>query len=89
VAAVPVASQIIIIIIIIIITIMLNLSRIITSPCRPDRLWRPPNLLYNGYRELFPGVRRLGREADHSPPTSVEVKNMWIYISTPPHAFMA
>jgi hypothetical protein len=30
-------------------------SRIITSPCRPDRLWGPPNLLYNGYRELFPG----------------------------------
>jgi hypothetical protein len=24
--------------------------RIITSPCRPDRLWGPPNLLYNGYR---------------------------------------
>jgi hypothetical protein len=21
----------------------------------PDRLWGPPNLLYIGYRELFPG----------------------------------
>jgi hypothetical protein len=30
-------------------------SRINTSPCRPDRLWGPHNLLYNGYRELFPG----------------------------------
>jgi hypothetical protein len=29
-------------------------SRIITSPCCPDRLWGPLNLLYNGYRELFP-----------------------------------
>jgi hypothetical protein len=58
--------------------------RIITSPCRPDRLWGPPNLLYNGYRELsFPGVKRPGREADHSPPTSAEVKKMWIYTSTP------
>jgi hypothetical protein len=35
-------------------------SRIITSPCRPDRLWGPTNLLYNGYRELFPGGKAAG-----------------------------
>jgi hypothetical protein len=29
-------------------------SRIFSSPRRPDRLWGPLNLLYNGYRELFP-----------------------------------
>jgi hypothetical protein len=29
-----------------------------------------------------PGVKRQGREADHSPPTSAE-KKMWIYTSTP------
>jgi hypothetical protein len=29
-------------------------SRIFTSPCRPDRLWSPPSLLYSGYRVLFP-----------------------------------
>jgi hypothetical protein len=29
-------------------------SRIFTSPCRPDRLWVPPNLLSNGYRRIFP-----------------------------------
>jgi hypothetical protein len=36
-----------------------------------------------------PGLKRQGREADHSPPTSAEVKKMWIYTSTPPYVFMA
>jgi hypothetical protein len=30
----------------------------------------------------FPGVKRQGREADHSPPASAEVKKMWIYTSS-------
>jgi hypothetical protein len=33
-------------------------------------------------------VKRPGREADHSPTTSAEVKKMWLYTSTPPYAFM-
>jgi hypothetical protein len=28
---------------------------------------------------LSPGVKRQGREADRSPPTSAEIKKMWIY----------
>jgi hypothetical protein len=36
-----------------------------------------------------PGVKRQGREADHSPPTSAEVKKVWIYTSTPLYVFMA
>jgi hypothetical protein len=54
-------------------------SRIFFSPSRPDRLWGA----------LSPGVKRPGREADHSPPASAEIKKIWIYTSTPPHAFMA
>jgi hypothetical protein len=38
---------------------------------------------------LSPDVKRPGREADDSPPTSAEVKKIWIYTSTPPYAFMA
>jgi hypothetical protein len=34
-------------------------------------------------------IKRPGREVYHSPPTSAEVKKMWIYTSTPPYAFMA
>jgi hypothetical protein len=34
------------------------------------------------------GVKRPGREADHSPPASSEIKKMWIYTPTPPYAFM-
>jgi hypothetical protein len=30
------------------------------------------------------GAKRPGREADHSPPSSAEVKNAWCFTSTPP-----
>jgi len=29
-------------------------------------------------------VKRPGREADHSPPSSAQVKRAWSYTSTPP-----
>jgi hypothetical protein len=34
--------------------------------------------------DLSPGVKRSGREADHSPPASAEINKIWIYTSTPP-----
>jgi hypothetical protein len=36
-----------------------------------------------------PRVKRPGREADHSPSASAEVKKMWIHTSIPPNAFIA
>ena len=40
---------------------------------RPDRLWCPPSLLYNGYR-VFPGGKVWpGRAADHLPHSSAAV----------------
>jgi hypothetical protein len=35
------------------------------------------------------GVKRPGREDNHSPPTSAEVKKNCVYTSTPPYAFLA
>jgi hypothetical protein len=48
-------------------------------------------------RHIFPfivpgalslAIKRQGREAGHSPPSSAEVKNAWSYTSTPQYAFM-
>jgi hypothetical protein len=50
--------------------------KISSAAQRPNLLWGPPSLLFNGYRRLFPrGINRPGREADHLPPSCAEVKN--------------
>jgi hypothetical protein len=47
------------------------------------------SLLSNVYwGALSLGVKRPGREADHSRPSSAEVKNTWSYTSTPRYVFM-
>jgi hypothetical protein len=56
-------------------------SRPTLGPTQPPIQWVPGT--------LSPGVKRQGREADRYPPTSAEVKKMWIYTYTPPDAFMA
>jgi hypothetical protein len=58
------------------------------SPPHPEWLWgQPPIQWVTGVPSL--GVKRPGREADHSPPSSAKVKNAWSYTSTPQYAFMA
>jgi hypothetical protein len=59
-----------------------------TTASRPA-LWptQPTIQCVSGARCL--GVKRPGREADHSPPPSAEVKFAWSYTSTPQYAFMA
>jgi hypothetical protein len=39
--------------------------------------------------DLSPRVKRPGREADHSPTTSTEIKETWVYTSIPTCVFMA
>jgi len=46
------------------------------GPTKPPIKWIP--------EALSLGIKRPVREADHSPPSTVEVKNAWSYTSTPP-----
>jgi hypothetical protein len=52
-----------------------TVSRTGLGPTQPPIQWVP--------RALSLGVKRPGREADHSPPSSAEVKNAWSYTSIP------
>jgi hypothetical protein len=58
-----------------------TLSRPVLGPTQPPIQWVP--------EALSPAAKRRGREADHSTLTSAEVKQMWIYTSTPPYASIA
>jgi len=57
----------------------------LSPPC-PDWFWDPPSLS-NGYWALPSRVNRLMHEADHSPPSSVKVKNTWSYAFSPPSIY--
>jgi hypothetical protein len=50
-------------------------EEIFSSPLTTGRLWGPHSLPSIGYRELFSGLKRPGREADLSPAFSTKGKN--------------
>jgi hypothetical protein len=55
------------------------MSRLALGPIQPPVQWVPGALSL--------GVKRPGREPDHLPPSSAEVKNAWSYTSAPQYAF--
>jgi hypothetical protein len=55
---------------------------IFNTACRPTVGPTQPPI------QWVPGVKLPGRESDHSPPTSAEVKKPCNYTSTPTHVFM-
>jgi hypothetical protein len=57
---------------------------IFSSPPCPDRLYGPSRLLASGYGALSLRVKRSGREAEHFPQSSAEVKIEWICTSPAP-----
>jgi hypothetical protein len=58
-----------------------TVSRPALEPLQPPFQW------ITGTLSL--GVKRPGREADHPPPSSVEVQHAWSYASNLQYAFMA
>jgi len=72
-------------------TIIVTALRIIEREEKADsfalQVWH--TVFFSHLLPLSPGVPSvgvilLGHEADHSPPSSAEIKNVWNYTSTPP-----
>ena len=60
-------------------------KRFLFSPQLPDRPWRPHLESDSmGAGAFFPGVKRPEGDADHSSPSSAEVKSEWRYTYIPP-----
>jgi hypothetical protein len=53
----------------------INTVHAFLGPTQPPIKWVPGT--------LTPGVKQLGHEAEHSPPSSAKVKNAWSCTSTP------
>jgi hypothetical protein len=69
-------------------SILDRVKRFLSSPQRPDRLWRPPSLLSSGYQGLFPRGKAPGQWS--WPLTSIQFwgQELWSCTSTPPRIFI-
>lgn len=56
-------------------------SRLVLGTIQPPMQW--------ALGDFSLGVKQLGHEDDHSPVTSAEDKNSWIYVLIPPYVLMA
>jgi hypothetical protein len=59
---------------------LLHVVQTVSGPIQPPIQWAPV--------ALFSGLKRPRSEADHSPPSSADIKKTWIYTSTLPYVFM-
>jgi hypothetical protein len=62
-----------------------NLGRGKRFLCPPNRLngiCGLPSLQFSGYLASFPGIKRSGRDVDHSSPSSIDIKNGWSYTAS-------
>lgn len=54
---------------------------------RPNKLWGPPTTIQWVQLALSSKIKRPGCEVNHSPPSSIKVKNYRSHISGPPKCF--
>jgi hypothetical protein len=60
-----------------------------SPPLCPDKFWGPTASYIIVTGVISPGLKRPGREADYTIPSSGEIKNTWSHSSIAPYVFMA
>ena len=58
-------------------------QRFFSSPKYSDGLWGPSNCQHNGYWGVYLGLKHLGLNLGHSPPSITTFKNEWSFTSAP------
>jgi hypothetical protein len=61
---------------------------LLSTPSTPALGPTQPPIKWVREGALSPGVKQPVSEGDYPPPTTSELKNTWIYTSTPPYVFM-
>jgi hypothetical protein len=74
----------VVVVVVVVLTLGQMLKQTVFMSLLASQLW-----CFVLYSSVSLGVKQPGREAHCSPPTSAEIKNAWIYTSTPLYVFMA